>query len=151
MGRRSGQTDINAAERARQAINLRKQGWSLEAIREACGYADRSGPFYAIKRALDHYNAGPTEALRTMESWRLDDLLKAFYTKALAGDTEAAGIVLRCIHQRSKLYGLEMDPVMVPDVQVVVREVNPGYLGTLLNEPSQEASNGHAPVLTQGV
>ena len=91
MGRHTTPRDINAAERGKQALQLRKQGYTLDEIATQCGFADKSGAWRSIKRELDRIVAPDVADLRKMEEMRLDDMLKASYPKALKGDSWEIG------------------------------------------------------------
>jgi len=90
MGRkRSAIRDINAVERARLAIQLRKQGLTLDDIAAQCGYSDRSGAHRAITRALERAVMEEANELRTLELMRLDEMFAECY--ALFMDRENKG------------------------------------------------------------
>ena len=48
-----------------------------------------------------------TDDLRQLEVERLDALNLAFWQEAMAGDVQAARLILRVVEQRSRLLGLE--------------------------------------------
>lgn len=110
MSRHTNQRDINAAERATMAINLRKQGYTLDEIAQQCGYQDRSGAFKAIKRELDKLPAPNIADLRKMEEMRLDALLKVIMPKAEGGDMWAADRVIAISKRRSEITGMDAKP-----------------------------------------
>ena len=103
---------IETAERERKALELRKAGATFDQIAEQCGYADKSGAFYAIKRALSDIVPPAVEELRTLDSERLDRLLLAVWKQALDGDLKAVDRALRILDQRARLLGLNA-PVQV--------------------------------------
>src|SRR5690242_211668 len=85
---RTTQQDINSAERAKQALQLRKMGFTLEEIAQQCGYQDKSGAFRAIKRELANIPAEAAEELRTLELARLDHLYSVCYKRMLDKNTK---------------------------------------------------------------
>jgi len=103
---------IETAERERKALELRKAGATFDQIAEQCGYADKSGAFYAIKRALSDIVPPAVEELRTLDSERLDRLLLSVWKQALDGDLKAVDRALRILDQRARLLGLNA-PVQV--------------------------------------
>lgn len=107
MARRSTPRSINAAEKARLAINLRKQGYTLDEIALHCGYQDKSGAYRAIKRELDNIVAEEVEDLRKMEMLRLDEMLKVCVEKALKGDLWAIDRVVNISKRRSEITGMD--------------------------------------------
>lgn len=50
------------------------------------------------------------EVNRQLDLDRVDGLLKTYYPLATAGDLDAAGVTLKCLHHRSKLTGIEPPP-----------------------------------------
>ena len=52
---------VEAAQRAAEVVRLRIEGWTWQAIADALGFRDRSGPFKAFDRFWDRYNAGERE------------------------------------------------------------------------------------------
>ena len=85
---------------------------TAERERKALDYADKSGAFYAIKRALSDIVPPAVEEMRTLEGERLDALLAAVWKQAMGGDLKAVDRVLRIIDQRARLLGLNA-PVQV--------------------------------------
>jgi hypothetical protein len=63
---------------------------------------------------LNEKMAEDAERLRRLSSEQIDLLLSAHLPKALAGDTKAAGVVLRALDSRAKLYGLVKTPAAQP-------------------------------------
>ena len=110
MTHNTTQRDINATERARQALNLRKQGYTLEEIAKQCGYQDKSGAYRAIKRELDRVIIEEVEDLRKLEALRYDVLLKACMGKAEKGDIRAIEVAIQLADRRAKLTGLDKRP-----------------------------------------
>jgi AraC-like DNA-binding protein len=106
----TSQHDINAVERAKLALGLRKAGMALDDIAVQCGYKDRSGAYRAIKRELQRLPAEDAAELRVMETVRLDDMLKICTAKAMTGDMWAVDRVLAISKRRSELMGLDVHP-----------------------------------------
>jgi hypothetical protein len=114
MARRGATADPTAAElaqareRDRKAVELALAGASYTAIADQLGYADRSGAWKAVRRALDRQEATEVGALREQEVARLDRMQAALWAKALRGDVQAVAAVLRIIDRRCKLQGLDL-------------------------------------------
>ena len=108
MAHRTTERDINAAEKATLALSLRKQGYCLDEIAKQCGYQDRSGAWRAIKRELNKLPTPNAVELRKVEEMRLDDMLKAIYTKAENGDMWAIDRVIALSKRRSEVTGMDM-------------------------------------------
>jgi DNA-binding CsgD family transcriptional regulator len=106
----SSRRRLTAKERESEALELRKQGFTFEEIGCRLGIT-RQGAHKAVNRALHKINEKcqeNAEELRTLESQRLDELHKAFWRKAKAGDIKAADQVLKIMERRTKLLGLDL-------------------------------------------
>ena len=131
--------DINSAFRAKQALQLRLEGKTLQEIADTCGFQDRSGAWRSIKRELDRVPLHDADTLRAEGVMRLEALWMAYYPKAINGNLGAAHLCLRVEESRRKLLGLDREPTFEP-VKTVIREVPAGYLSL---EPA--SSNGAKP------
>lgn len=100
--------DVNAAERALRAMDLRKAGMTYDAIARVVGYANRNGAYQAIQRELARTLQEPADDLRRLEAERLNDLYRAMAPKALQGDTWSVDRCLKIMERRAALLGLDM-------------------------------------------
>ena len=123
--RRPSVSNAAAADKERQALELRKAGASFQAIADKLGYADPSGAHRAVVRALASTIQQPADELRPLEAERLDRLLLAVWPDACNGDDRAINRALQIMGQRAKLLGLNA-PTRV-DVQADV-QVNPAEI-----------------------
>lgn len=103
--------DMAATQRAIQAVELYTQGLNLTEIARQLGYADRSGVFYAIKKALDRHESFAVEELRQVHSERHLEVMRITREQWLSGGQMALWALDR--YQRaqdaySKLWGLDM-------------------------------------------
>jgi hypothetical protein len=98
---------LEAADRQRRALELRKAGKGFDAIAAELGYDSRSGAHKAVMTGLKATLREPAEELRTLELERLDALLSALWPVALQGDQGAVDRVLRVMERRSKYLGLD--------------------------------------------
>lgn len=108
MAHRTTSADINAAEKAKLALSLRKQGYQLDEIAKQCGYADKSGAWRAIKRELDKLPTPNAAELRKVEEMRLDDAIKTIYKKVESGDLWAIDRFVALSKRRSEVTGMDM-------------------------------------------
>jgi hypothetical protein len=120
--------DINATERAKLALSLRKQGYTLDDIAKQCSYQDRSGAFRAIKRELDRLVTPDAADLRKLEELRLDAMLVACYPKAEKGDLWAIDRVIAISKRRSEVMGFDVKPEEQVGPQIIIEEVALNYL-----------------------
>jgi hypothetical protein len=113
--RRCRVTDPKRIERQMKVsavLSMRLQGASLDAIGAAQDPpVTKQAIWKMLKRALSDMLVEPFEALRTMELARLDELMVPIYERALAGDISAIDTVLSIQVRRSKLLGLDAQPV----------------------------------------
>lgn len=106
---------IAAKERAKRALELRQAGATYEEIAEALGYEDRSGPYRAVKNALEELPREAAVELRRLEAMRLDRLQRAIWVRALGSggdvpvppDLRAVDRVLEIQKRRANLFGLD--------------------------------------------
>ena len=112
---------IEAKERQRQALELRKAGVTFEQIAVSVGFRSKQAAHDSVRRALADIPKLPAMELRTLDAERLDALEFAVWRTALAGDLGAIDRVLRILQQRARLLGLE---ISVPTVIQVDGNVN---------------------------
>lgn len=98
---------IAAAERAANALRLRKAGVTYEMIASTLGYSSRQAAHRAVMRALDRTIQEPAEDLRKLELERLAELQRVLWPKALEADTRSVDRVLAIMERRARLLGLD--------------------------------------------
>jgi hypothetical protein len=99
---------VGSATKRNQALNLRIKGFTLSAIGEKLGIS-KSRAFQYVSEGLAKLNqvaVVEAEELRRLTCEQIDQLLAAHMPAALQGDTKAAGVVLRALDSRAKLFGL---------------------------------------------
>lgn len=111
---------LTAAERRRQAIELRIAGATYDQIAQTVGYASKSAAWKAVNKGIADIPREAANELRTMELERMDRLTRAAWTKALRGDVPSIRAVLEISRDRAKLLGLHPEPQQGPahDVKV---------------------------------
>ncbi len=90
-----------------RAVQLALAGATYDQIAEELQYADRSGAWKAVRRALDRAEAADVLSLRDTELARLDRLQMALWGLALEGDHQAIDRVLKVMERRARLLGLD--------------------------------------------
>ncbi len=105
---------IEAVNKQRQAVELRKAGASFAMIAEQLGYASVSGAFKAVQTALRKTLQAPADEVRNLELERLDTLLLALWPQARQGNQGAIDRVLRIMERRAKLLGLDAPTKVAP-------------------------------------
>lgn len=105
--RRKNVNQLEAWQRQLDALHLRQQGLTYEQIANAIGYADASGAYRAVEKALIKTLQEPADAVRRMEKERLDKMLAAIWPKVEAGDLKAIETALKIQERRAKYDGLD--------------------------------------------
>lgn len=113
-----GKLKPSAAEKQAACLNLRKQGYSFDEIAEQLGYANASGPWKAVEKALRKLIQEPAEELRRLELERLDVMLKSLWPFILKGSPRHIEIGLKVMDRRAALIGLDA-PKQVEDHRTV--------------------------------
>jgi AcrR family transcriptional regulator len=113
-GPRNQQSHLEAVERQRMALELRKSGMSIRGIAQSIGVSPASAHKYLKSALVDLANEQRASAaeLRALEDERLDRLLMAWFPLAIGGenrapDPAAADRVLRIMHRRAAMHGLD--------------------------------------------
>jgi hypothetical protein len=128
---------LAAAERQRQALELKKAGADYRTIAERVGYAGPAGAYKAVTTALKALVQEPAEELRTMEVARLDQMLLGLWPKAIKGDTWAVDRVLKIMERRAALLGLDAPVKRELSGSVELRTYAERVAGDLGLEPAE--------------
>ena len=125
--------DINAAQRAKQALELRAQLLSYDEIAQRCGYATRDAARKAILREMNRVIVRNVEELRDAELHMLN-LLHAKCWQRFTDPKNPYSYseverILKISERRAKLMGLDIpiDQAIAMN-QIIVREVPQGLL-----------------------
>ena len=102
---------IEARDRQRRALELRRAGATYEMIADQLDYKSVSGAAKAVSSALKLMLREPADEVRHLELDRLDRLLLAVWSRAIGGpgkpaDDFAIDRALKVIKQRCELLGL---------------------------------------------
>lgn len=96
-----------AAEKRKQALDLRRAGWTFEDIAAEVGYANKSGAARAVKQGIADITRESASELLELELARLDDMFAGLYEAARSGaDMFAVDRALKIIDQRARFLGL---------------------------------------------
>jgi len=104
-----------------RAIQMRRNGYSLQEIADALGYASRSSVYNAIGYELKLCGLATAEGLRQLEEERLRQLARAIWPRVISGDCNAVGVYLKLSSQRSRLLGLDMPPKTAAQAQAAAK------------------------------
>lgn len=118
--------DVNAAQRASTAVELRASRLTYEKIATQCGYANPGAARKAIMRELDRTIVKNVEQLRTEEMSTLDILqngcMTLFLDEKNKGRLFACDRILMIMERRAKLMGLDTKPDAFPEGTTIIRE-----------------------------
>jgi hypothetical protein len=142
----NGPQQVQRAEQAAIAIKMRNAGMSYEAIAQSLNIAKATAWRIATK-ALKELPAEDVETLRQVEGRRLEAIWAAFYPKAMDGDVDAAGVLIRVSNGRRRLFGLDAAGPVDGAHGVVIQQIvmspalamQPTPLGGQYRPPSIEA------------
>lgn len=96
--------------RRRDVINLRVRGMSYAAIAEALN-EPRSTVWNDVRQVceeLKQQQYDGADELRTQAAYRLEQLMDAYYPKAMSGDYKSAELVLKITRDLATLFSLNM-------------------------------------------
>ena len=99
---------LRAAERQRQALELRKAGASYPEIARTLGCA-LSSAHKSVSAALQKTLQEPAAEVRQLELDRLDRLMRALWPAAIEGDPNVIDRVLKIMARRAALQGLDVE------------------------------------------
>lgn len=97
-------------EKERNALELRRAGYTYDRIADRLGYANKGAAYKAVRRGIARTLQEPVDELIELETDRLDRLLSSVWAPAMKGDLGAVDRVLRISERRSKLLGLDRTP-----------------------------------------
>jgi len=117
---------ISRAERAGQALDLRKSGLTFRQIGERMGVTEQHAHRLVTQELarLNAKRAESAEAVTRLEIERLDRLLAAVWEKAMAGELAAIDRVLSIMARRAKLLGIDLEKTTTPSVSLNNINVN---------------------------
>lgn len=98
---------IQAMEKQRRALEMRKAGATYHAIAQAVGYGDASAARKAIERAIADVIQEPAQEVRTIQIERLNHMLLTLWPKVQAGDERAIDTALRVMDKLDRLMGTD--------------------------------------------
>lgn len=127
--RAHAEQDMQAAERAKQVIELRLQGWEFDAIAERCGYASRSGAYNTWKRHLRSMSRPALEDARRESEMRLNRAIRLLEPKLVQSDPRAMEALAKLEERRAKLFGMDAPSEQAGvSAQPIIREYQPGIV-----------------------
>ncbi|MBB3040173.1 hypothetical protein [Hoyosella altamirensis] len=115
MGNSRGGTNRNTsskqtahiAERRAKALALRKVGYSFREIAKHTSVSVQVA-HNDVMTELRNIPKAEADELRALETEKLNQLEKAWWPSAIAGDDKAAGVILKIIDRRARMLGLDL-------------------------------------------
>ena len=106
-GRRKGRAPSpEVVAREQEVVKLRRGGLTWDLIGERVGLSAQ-GAYVAYERALKRVVLDDINAIRQLETERLDLAQSAIWGKVLQGDNPSIANLLRIMERRAKLLGLD--------------------------------------------
>lgn len=152
---------VNAAEKRRRAVELRKAGATFDEIAAAPGpdgkplYASKGTAYKAVEQALREAVREPARELIELEVQRLDLLLRAIWPAVVRGHLGAVDRALRVAERRARLLGLDGPQVVqhsgpdggpIPiDVSGMTEAEKQARLQQLVAEAQRRLADAEAP------
>jgi hypothetical protein len=96
---------VKAIDKTSRALEMRKSGATYALIASELGYANESGAYKAVMRALKKTLQEPADEVRMLEVERLDALLSGLWARK--NTPEVTDRILRIMERRAKLLGLD--------------------------------------------
>ena len=94
------------AYREALAVEMAVQGVTFDEIAAELGYASRSGPWRAVRRALTRRTEKAADEYVSRSLIDLELIQQRAWPAAMRGDMKAAAVVLRAIEDRCRLLSL---------------------------------------------
>jgi DNA-binding transcriptional MerR regulator len=108
------QRKVQAVERQRQALELRKAGLDYESIAKQLGYAHFQSAYKAVQTALTRTLQEPADEVRQLEVKRLDAILVSLWPAVHKGDVQSIAQALKVMERRARLLGLDAPTKIAP-------------------------------------
>jgi hypothetical protein len=165
--RATSESAWDTRHRMAAAVELRKQGYSMQSIADTLG-CSRSYAEKLIKKAFNNIIEKPTKELLEMELQRLDALLVPAFAAATATDPEtgtpifnkdAIDSVLKIMERRAKFCGLDK-PVKTkveatvstnPTVSIYLPDNGRGDAPVTIDNESQQIEHPAIEIIRQGI
>lgn len=131
-GKSKTERQVDAAERAKKALQLRTMRVSYDIIAKQCGYASRGAAYTAVKRELSRIPREAAKELRVSELETLDTAQRALASRIANGDLGAVDRMLKIMDMRARLTGM-YDEIVDTGVDEV-RGVLAAWMGQVVKQ-----------------
>lgn len=155
MGGKDSIEHVRKVSRVAKAVEMRRDGYSINEIRQQLGYATNAKVSSDIRGAMRAIEREAAEDVLQMELQRLDELWKPVFAKATDGDEKgflfATDRALSIMDRRAKYLGLdnatrgdeysEVDQWLAGNLEVEV-EIDPADIGINGDEEIEDLDDG---------
>ena len=90
-----------------RAVELKTAGYTYAQVADELGYTSRGTAYNVVAKALREQTTEAVTDLRELENARLDALQMALWDAAMTGDISDVVAVVKIVHARINLNGLE--------------------------------------------
>jgi len=118
---KSSKRRIEAKEKQKQALQLRLAGVTFDEIAERLGYAQKSGAWHAVAKALNDIPKREAMDYKLLNLERLNRAILALWSKVLSADLQAILALVRIVAEINKLTGA-YEPLKL-DITEHIREM----------------------------
>lgn len=144
---RGGIPNPEVVAKEQEVVKLRRGGLTWDLIAERVGYSNPSGAYRAYQKALERVVAEDINAIRELETERLDLAQSAIWGKVLQGDNPSIANLLRIMERRAKLLGLDQPT----RIQAEVISYDGNSVRAELERILAQSSNSSAPsIMAEG-
>ena len=98
---------LSAAEKRVKALELRREGKTFQQIADALGYRSKTSAYDQVMKGLNDTMQEPADALRRLESERLDWLWREVENRMDIDHLWAVDRALKIMERRASLFGLD--------------------------------------------
>lgn len=106
--RRGTKTRLGKADRQKLLLDSRRRGMSWREAAKVAGYRSVGAAFAAGQEAIADIPREAADEIRSIELSRLDEIVRANWSRMLIGDPDASNVILRAIDRRAKMLGLDL-------------------------------------------
>lgn len=100
---------VEKVEQRSKVIHLRLQGYSFSEIAASSGIS-KTRAYQIVQEYIQEYRKDHAESIEQMvelDSQRMDNLMRALWTRFNDGETPAAGLILKLLERRAKMLGFD--------------------------------------------
>lgn len=101
---------LSVAQKRVRALELRREGKTFQQIADIVGWKNKASAYLAVKKGLEDTMQEPADALRKLESERLDWMWRKVVERMDVDHLWAVDRGLKVAERRAALFGLDTAP-----------------------------------------